>query len=209
MTRLNRLSRASPVHQRKIEIRFRPGTAKQQIIVEGWLTDNRRMDGYHWDGRPRPPGVVHRIGVRLFVGEWPLTIQEAEAEMVNIPHELCPTVADSSNKIVGLACPPGSATRSGVAWANGGLFPFNPPDPGHGPGHLPWLLNPAFPTAPTPPPSIEEFQGLSYLINSCQLWSENGPLLRMVRDTIEREQKLPRNNHIKPTKIPGPSFINL
>jgi hypothetical protein len=186
MSRLKDLIPGPPVHQRKIEIRTFP-LDNRQIIVEGWLTDNRLLAGYHWDGRPRPPGVVHRLGIRLLVGGWPLTIQEAEAEMVEIPHELCRTIEDSLNKTIGLTIAPGFTDQ--VRRLLGGL---------EGCSHLTYLLLAMAPAIlhgfwtqlsrqPRPiPQSLEEVQGLSYLINSCRLWSEDGPLLQMIRETIEK-----------------------
>jgi hypothetical protein len=191
MSRLKDLIPGPPVHQRKIEIRTVP-LDNGQIIVEGWLTDNRLLAGYHWDGRPRPPGVVHRIGVRLLVGDWPPAIQEAEAEMVDIPHELCPTVADSIQKIVGVSVAAGFSEQ--IRRRLGGV---------EGCSHLTHLLLAMGPAIlhgfwaqhsrkPRPlPRTKEEVQGLPYLINSCQLWRENGPLLQLVDETIERLNREP------------------
>jgi hypothetical protein len=186
MPQLKQMTQGAPVHERKIEIRSYPA-GPQQIIVEGWLKDDRRVGGFHWDGRPRPPGVVHRLGIRLLVGGWPLTIQEAEAEMVEIPHELCRTLEESLNKIIGLTSAPGFSDQ--VRRLLGGL---------EGCSHLTHLLLAMAPAIlhgfwtqlskqPRPvPQSLEEVQGLSYLVNSCRLWSEDGPLLQMVRETIEK-----------------------
>ena len=102
MGRLKKRLSGSPVHQRKIEIHTY-SLENQQLIVEGRLTDDRLVTGYHWDGRPRPPGVVHRMIIRLLIGDWPPTVLEAEAEMLDIPHELCTTVEDSIQKVVGVS----------------------------------------------------------------------------------------------------------
>jgi hypothetical protein len=186
MSRLKDLIPGPPVHQRRIEIRTVP-LDNQQIIVEGWLTDNRLLAGYHWDGRPRPPGVVHRIGVRLRIGDWPPAILEAEADMVDIPHELCSTVADTIQKIVGVSVAAGFSEQ--VRRRLGGV---------EGCSHLTHLLLAMGPAIlhgfwaqhsrqPRPVPrSKEEIQGLPYLINSCQLWREDGPLLELVDETIAR-----------------------
>ncbi len=186
MGRLKELVPGPPVHQRKIEIRTFP-LENQQIIVEGWLTDNRLMEGYHWDGRRRTPGVVHRIGVRLLVGDWPPVILEAEAEMVDIPHELCPTVADSVQKIVGVSVSAGFSEQ--IRRRLGGV---------EGCSHLTHLILAMGPAIlhgfwaehsrkPRPGPrSREDVQGLPYLINSCQLWRQDGPLLHLVDETIRR-----------------------
>ena len=199
MGRLKDLIPGPPVHQRKIEIRTVP-LDSGQIVVEGWLTDNRLLAGYHWDGRPRPPGVVHRIGVRLLVGDWPPVILEAEADMVDIPHELCPTVADSIQKIVGVSVAAGFSEQ--VRHRLGGV---------EGCSHLTHLLLSMGPAIlhgfwahhsrqpRSVPRSKEEVQGLQYLINSCRLWREDGPLLQLVDETIarlnrEREDMPPRDD---------------
>jgi hypothetical protein len=196
MGRLKDLIPGPPIHQRKIEIRTVP-LENQQIIVEGWLIDNRMTEGYHWDGRRRPAGVVHRIGVRLLVGNWPPAILEAEAEMVEIPHELCPTVADSVQKIVGVSVAAGFSEQ--IRRRLGGV---------EGCSHLTHLILAMGPAIlhgfwaehsrkPRPEPrSREDVQGLPYLINSCQLWREDGPLLHLVDETISRlhpEKETPGN----------------
>jgi hypothetical protein len=39
---------------------------------------------------------------------------------------------------------------------------------------------------PEPPPrSLKEIDGLSYLLNSCSLWREDGPIMQEIRDFIE------------------------
>lgn len=186
MSRLKDLIQGPAVHQRKIDIRTIP-VENQQIIVEGWLVDHRLLEGYHWDGRPRPPGVVHRLGVRLLIGDRPPAIQEAEAEMVDIPHELCATVADAVQKIVGVAVTAGFGEQ--IRHRLGGI---------EGCSHLTHLILAMGPAIlhgfwaqhsrqPRPlPRSREEVQGLPYLINSCRLWREDGPLLQLVDETIAR-----------------------
>ena len=87
MSRLKKLAAGSPIHQRKIEVRTYP-LQNDQLVVEGRLTDDRLVTGFHWDGRPRPAGVVHQMVIRLLIGNWPLTILEAESEMVDMPHNI-------------------------------------------------------------------------------------------------------------------------
>jgi len=191
MPQLKQMTQGAPVHERKIEIRSYPA-GPQQIIVEGWLKDDRRVGGFHWDGRPRPPGVVHRLGIRLLVGGWPLTIQEAEAEMVEIPHELCRTLEESLKKTIGLTIASGFTDQ--VRRLLGGL---------EGCSHLTHLLLAMAPAIlhgywtqhsrkPRPvPKSMDEVQGLSILVNSCQLWKENGPLIQLVQETIDQLNQQP------------------
>lgn len=182
MSTLKELIREAPVHERKLEIRTYP-LEDNRVIVEGWLRDERLLPGYHWDGRPRPPNLVHFMGVRLLLGDWPLTIHGAEAEMPTVPHELCPTVADSIKKLVGLSITSGYSNQ--VRRRLGGV---------KGCSHLTHLVLAMGPAVlhgfwaqqtrqPLPVPgSFEEVPGLPYLINSCRLWKEDGPLLKQIRD---------------------------
>lgn len=184
MSRLKKMVANPPVHQRKIEIRTYP-VEKGQLIVEGHLTDDRLVAGFHWDGRPRPPGVVHHLIVRLLIGQWPPKILEAEAEMLDIPHELCLTVAETVKKITGITVSAGFSDQ--IKKRLGGV---------EGCSHLMHLILAMGPAAlhgywtqhsrqPRPvPQSLEDVQGLSLLINSCQLWRKDGPLEQLVRETV-------------------------
>ncbi|MBA4394068.1 MAG: hypothetical protein C0407_10990, partial [Desulfobacca sp.] len=186
---LKELIRQAPVHERKMEIRTYP-LEDDRVIVEGWLRDERLLTGYHWDGRPRPSGVVHWMGVRLLIGDWPLTILEAEAEMPTVPHKLCPTVLESVKKLVGLSITSGYSNQ--VRRRLGGVKGCN---------HLTHLIL-AMGTAalhgfwthlsrqPQPVPrSFEEIPGLPYLINSCKLWKEDGPFIQEIKEKFRDQNK--------------------
>lgn len=187
MTRLRDLIRESPVHERRMELRTCP-VGEDQVVVEGWLRDERMVQGYYWDGTVRLPGVVHHIGVWLLVGDWPLRILEAEAEMRKVPQELCPTVQDTVKKVVGLTIESGFSGR--VLDRVGRV---------EGCTHMAYLIMAMGPAAvhgywthksrerrPVPR-SLEEFPGLHMLVNSCMLWREEGPLIHKVRDFLERQ----------------------
>lgn len=184
MNRLKKLLAHSPVHQRKIEIRTYP-LEKGRLIVEGRLTDDRLVTGFHWDGRPRPPGVVHHLIVRLLIGAWPPTILEAETEMSEVPHELCTTVAETIQKIVGVTISIGFSDQikkrlGGVEGCSHMMHLILAMGPAVLHGY--WTQHSRQPRSL--PQSLEEVQGLPLLINSCQLWREDGPLIQMVRERI-------------------------
>ena len=186
MSGLRDLVKESPVHERRLELRTYP-VDKDRLIVEGWLRDDRLVEGYHWDGRPSPSGIVHWMCVRLLVGGWPLSILDAEAEMPGVPHELCPTTLEAVKKIVGLSIVSGYSEQ--VRKRLGGI---------QGCTHLTQLILTLGPAAvhgywtqrsrerhPVPR-LLEEFPGLDAVINSCRLWREDGPLVKMVQDTLEK-----------------------
>jgi hypothetical protein len=176
------------VHERKIEMRTYP-MKDDRLIVEGWLRDERLVPGYNWDGRPRSPGVVHWMCVRLLVGGWPLTILDAEAEMRTVPNELCPTTAESVKRLIGLPIVSGFSGK--VRKRLGGI---------RGCSHLLHLVLSMGPAAlhgcwsqrsraPRPlPGSLDEFPELTALVNSCKLWREDGPLINMRQEFLERRK---------------------
>lgn len=177
--------KASPVHERRLEIRTYP-VEEGRVIIEGWLRDERLAVGFHWDGKPRPPGVVHWMGVRLLVGGWPLTILDAEAEMRQVPHDLCPETLDSVQKIVGLSIVAGFSDRvrkrlGGVEGCSHLTHLIVAMGPAALHGFWAWMSRKRRPV----PRSMEEMPGLSTLVNSCQLWRKDGPLMERVRQVVE------------------------
>ncbi len=186
MSKLKDLIQDAPVHERRLEFRSYP-LKDDQLIVEGWLRDELLVPGYHWDGEPRPIGTIHLLGVRMLVGGWPLRILDAEAEMPEIPHPQCPTTQETVKKIIGLSIVSGYSEE--VRARLGGVL---------GCTHLMHLIV-AMGTAalhgywcqksrsPRPiPRSLDEFPELAAVRDSCKLWSEDGPLMQHVRDTIKR-----------------------
>ncbi|MBW1786589.1 MAG: DUF2889 domain-containing protein [Deltaproteobacteria bacterium] len=189
MTRLKDLAeKHSPVHERKIELHTYP-INEDEVVVEGWLRDERLVKGYFWDGETRLPGVVHHIGVRLLVGGWPLRILDAEAEMRRVPQELCPTVLDTVKKVVGLTIESGFSGR--VLELLGRV---------EGCTHMSYLVMAMGPAAVhgywthksrkrrPAPRSMEEFPGLGALVNSCMLWREDGPLIQKIEDYFRQRE---------------------
>ena len=189
MGTLKELIKESPVHERQLTLRSYP-LADGRLIVEGWLRDERLVEGYHWNGAPREPGVVHWMCIRFLVGDWPLTILEAEAEMPDIPHELCPSTLEGIERVVGLKIVTGYSEK--VRGLFGGVKGCN---------HLTHLMM-VMGTAALHgywvqhsrkrrpmPRSLEEFEALPQLVNSCALWGEDGPIMKELRAAIEGSEK--------------------
>jgi hypothetical protein len=187
--RLKELIHDAPVNERSLEIRTYE-IDDDRLIVEGWLRDERFVQGYHWDGKPRPAGVVHLMCVRMLVEGWPLTIIDAEAEMPGVPHELCPTTMGSVKAIIGLSIVSGFTEQ--VRMRVGGV---------QGCAHLNHLIT-AMGTAALHgywtqksreprrlPHSLDELPGFATLVNSCALWGIDGPLMQRIREALERQNE--------------------
>ena len=185
MSTLKDLIKEAPVHERKLEMKSYP-VKDDKLVVEGWLRDERFIPGYQWDGQERDPEVIHHMVVRLLVGGFPLTIEDAEAEMPGVPRDMCHITRESVKKIIGVKIVSGFSEE--VRRRIGGI---------EGCAHLTHLIVVMGPAAlhgywthasrkPRPvPQSLEEFTGLEFLVNTCQLWKEDGPLIQMIKDTLE------------------------
>jgi hypothetical protein len=159
------------------------------IVVEGTLRDESFRPVYELSGQKRDAGVIHHMVIRLLIGGTPLRILDAEAEMPHIPMPLCLTTQESVKKIIGLKIKSGFGEK--VHKLIGGV---------KGCAHLTHLLIVMVQEAlhgywthkmrkPEPaPPSLEEIEGLSYLLNSCNLWREDGPIMEEIKDFIGRRK---------------------
>ncbi|MFP4088378.1 MAG: DUF2889 domain-containing protein [Desulfobacteraceae bacterium] len=192
MSRLKDMTKGvAPVHERGLELRTYP-VKNERLVVEGWLRDERFVSGYHWNGKPRPADVVHHMCVRFLVGGWPVTILDVEAEMPRIPHEMCPTTLEGVKRLVGVKIISGYTEQ--VKKLLGGVKGCNHMT------HLIVVMGTAalhgywthYSREPRElPRTLEEFQGLSTLVNSCKLWGEDGPILKEIQAELEGHPQIP------------------
>jgi hypothetical protein len=147
--------------------------------MEGWLYDERLVDIYTWENLIRPKGVVHRMCVRLLVGGKPPTILEAEAEMFEVPHDLCRTTLQTVERIVGLSIASGytakvhellGGTQSCTHLAH--LVAAMGPAATHG-----YWTNRSQRRKPSPH-KADRSERLTALIDSCKIWKRDGPLVQ-------------------------------
>jgi len=188
MKRLKDLIHTPPVHERRLELRAY-AVENDQLIVEGWLKDDRFVSRYQLDGSLSPPGKIHRICVRMLMGGWPLSILDAEAEMPVVPHEECPDTQETVKALIGLTITHGYGDR--VLERIGGV---------KGCAHMVQLIismgNTALhgywshqlqqPLQLTDTP--EEMPGLDYVVDSCMLWKKDGPLIQKIQKAIKKSQ---------------------
>lgn len=188
MSTLKEKITGEPIHQRLLTLRSYPGDG-DEIIVEGSLKDERFRPIYEISGRKRGQGVIHDLLIRLLVGGSPLRILDAEAEMHHVPRELCIETRKSIKNIIGIEIRSGFGEQ--VHKTIGGV---------KGCAHLTHLLIVLVQEAlhgywthkmrkpGAPPRSFEDIDGLAYLINSCSLWRENGPLVNEIQAFIEEQR---------------------
>ncbi len=189
MNKLKDLIQDGPLHERRLEFKTFP-LKDNQLIVEGWLKDDRHVSRYQLDGSLSPPGKVHRICVRLLLGGWPLSILDAEAEMPVVPHDECPTTQGTVKKLIGMTISHGYGDE--VLERLGGI---------QGCAHMVQLIIAMGNAAlhgywsnklrhfQTLPDSLKKIPELDYVINSCQVWGKNGPLIQKIREAIRKKEK--------------------
>ena len=178
---------AQPVHTRKLEVASYPGP-DHNVVVEGWLRDERLVEIYRgYEGGMREPGPVHGMCVRFLVGGYPITILDAEAEMPTIPSEHCVEIKDSVKKVIGETITSGYSERiRHLLKGTKGCTHLTHLMVVMGPAALHgfWTLHSQNPRPL--PKSMNEVEGLEYLINSCHLWAEDGPHMQMIRKAVEK-----------------------
>jgi hypothetical protein len=184
------IENAAPLHRRRITVTTYPVT-DHRVVVEGELLDERLVEIYrHWDSKPRSKGPVHGLIVRLLVGSYPITILDAEAQMPTVPNDLCRDADTSVKKVIGTQIRAGYSEHirdliggtSGCTHLTHLVVVMGPPAL-----HGFWTL---YAQSPRPAPkSLEEVEGLEYLINSCHLWQEGGSYLNELKQIIAEQAK--------------------
>jgi hypothetical protein len=185
MSLVDAIVKKNRIHQRVLDLSTY-ALDDEKVVVEGSLRDERFRPIYDLSGQKREKGVIHHMIVRLLVGGIPLRVLDAEAEMPHVPLPLCVTTRESVKKMIGLKIKSGFGEK--VHTLIGGV---------KGCAHLTHLLTVMAQEAlhgywthkmrkPEPPPgSLEEIEGLSYLLNSCSLWREDGPIMQEIKDFLE------------------------
>lgn len=176
--------RGEPIHTRRIAVETYEYD-KSAVLVEGRLTDNRFVKTYYFTGGIRPPGIVHDMIIRLVVRGPDPTIESIEVEMPGIPREECIETQQSLAPIAGMKISPGFTER--VKAAVGGA---------KGCTHLVALLLAMAPAAlqgawvamARQPVDLNVFGGtaLQILENTCQVWRSDGPLMKELKERIEK-----------------------
>ena len=185
MSLVEAIAEEKRIHQRILDMSTY-ALDDEKIVVQGFLRDERFRSIYELSGQKREKGVIHHMVIRLLVGGLPLRILEAEAEMPHVPLPLCATTQESVKKVVGLEIKSGFGEK--VHKLIGGV---------EGCAHLTHLLTAMAQEVlhgywthrmrkPEPPPrSLEEIEGLSFMVDSCSLWREEGPIMQGIKDFLK------------------------
>jgi hypothetical protein len=186
---LKDLIQDGPIHSRILDFKTYP-LDEERVIVAGKLIDERFLPFYDEGGHLAKEGVIHEMLLYLLIGGMPLSILEADAEMPQVPRDLCTETRESIRRIVGLEIKSGFSEKVHKLIGNV-----------EGCAHLTHLLVVMVQAAlhgywthkmskPRPVPrSLNEIEGLPYLVNSCRLWREDGPIIQEIKEMIEERKR--------------------
>lgn len=177
-----------PIHRRSIDM-VTYALDDDTVLVEGWLRESRHHNIYDITGEEVEKGPVHHMAIRLKVGGTPITIINAEAEMVHVPLDFCHENVETIRKIIGLKISVGFQKK--VRDLIGG---------DKGCTHLTNLLIAMSQAVfqgflahkqrePRPAPrTIEEVEELDVVLGRCSSWKEDGPKMKNLKAAIERKR---------------------
>ena len=189
MPSLRELIQGDPIHSRHLDFKTY-SLDEDRVIVVGELKDERFLPFHDIGGQVRKEGVIHEMVLYLLIGGMPPLILDADAEMPHVPHELCAETRESVRRVVGLEIKSGFSERVNKLIGNV-----------EGCAHLTHLLVVMAQAAlhgywthkmrkPRPVPrSLNEIEDLSYLVNSCRLWREDGPIVQEIKGIIEENNR--------------------
>ncbi len=148
-----------------------------EIIVEGTLIDKSHGKNFDIMGKIKEPGIIHNMVVRLLIKGSPLRIAHAEAQMHHVPMDECKgTLVDTLEKIIGIEVKSGysNTIRKTIGGKNGCTH----------------LAHKRSKRAPIPD-SIDSFTGNEYILNSCRMWSKDGPRWKSLEKALQAKHKQP------------------
>jgi hypothetical protein len=176
-------SKGEKCHTRNIEVTTY-GYDGERIIVEGLLKDDRFRESHVITGETFPSGVVHHMAIRLLVNCSNLLIEDIDVDLISVPREACRETIDCLAHIKGLTITKGfTAKVKKLAGGTKGCI------------HLVELILAMAPAViqgfgahqsqkPSNFDSDHERLIVQFLINTCRVWREDGPLVEIFKKKV-------------------------
>jgi len=176
------------IHTRDISLATYPHT-DSSVIVHGVLKDKRYIKIFDINGDILEPGIVHHLDVKLLIKPDPLTIEDAQAQMIKIPMSECSDTLDTVEKLKGLEIRSGfSKTIRDIMGGKKGC------------AHLcqliivisqeivqGWLTHNRKEKTPVPK-DLDSFAEKKFIIDSCRMWTSQGPKIKKLEQAIKALQ---------------------
>ncbi|MBM4312947.1 MAG: DUF2889 domain-containing protein [Deltaproteobacteria bacterium] len=180
-------SKGKKCHTRSIQVTTYERDGKR-IIVEGVLKDERFQESHVITGETFPSGVVHHMAIRLLVDCSTLLIEAVDVDLIAVPREACRETIDCLSQIRGLTVTKGFTAK--VKKMAGGV---------RGCTHLVELILAMAPAViqgfgahqSSKPQHFDAGHAklmVQFLVNTCRIWREDGPLVEIFKRKIEARQ---------------------
>ncbi len=173
------------IHTRDLNLTTYPHT-NGKIIVHGVLKDQRYIPVFDVTGEIKNPGIIHHLDVKLLIASDPLRIELAQATMHHVPMAECQTTLDTIEGLNGIEIKSGFSGK--IRKLMGGkkgcthlchLITVMGQEIVHG-----WLTEKRKNNSPLPK-DIETLNESNFLIDSCRMWTKNGPKMTNLIQAIE------------------------
>ncbi len=188
---LNKIIENKPkIHTRDIRLATYPHT-ESRIIVHGILKDQRYIRIFDVTGAVLEPGIVHHMDVKMMIRTEPMIIEDVQAVMLHVPLSQCRTTLDNVEQLKGLEIKSGFSgmVRSIIGGKTGcthlcNLIIAMAQEIVHG-----WLTQKRKDISPVPK-DIDSFTEKQFLIDSCRMWTHNGPKMKSLEQAIKMESQV-------------------
>jgi len=169
-------AKGKKLHTRNIEVTTYDYDG-QRIIIKGFLKDERFQESHLVSGEKFPRGVIHHMSIGLLVNCSNLMIEDIDVDLISVPREVCRETLGCLASVKGLIITRGFTSK--VKKLAGGK---------KGCTHLVELLLSMAPAAiqgfaayQAQKPSGLDRDNLNmmamYLVNTCHVWRDDGPLM--------------------------------
>jgi hypothetical protein len=161
-----------------------------ELIVTGRLIDERFHKVFDITEKELDSGIIHNMEIYLLIHDNPLRIVKAEAFMPHVPMSQCHKTLDVIKKVQGLEIKGGFSKKiteymgsiRGCTHLTHLLIVMGQ-EIVHG-----WLTRKRKNKVKLPK-SIDEIKEKNFILNSCMLWTEDGPKVQEIKKAIEDQSK--------------------
>ena len=177
------------IHTRNIELATY-SVNDSQLIVTGKLIDERYQKVFDITEKELSSGIIHNMEIFLLIHDNPLRIIKADAFMPHVPMSQCHETLDVIKKVEGLEIKGGFSKKikeymgsiKGCTHLTH-LLTVMGQEIVHG-----WLTEKRKHITPVPG-SVEQIKEKNFILNSCRLWTEDGPKVQAIREAIEKKRE--------------------